>query len=833
MCRTRPLPPAISTACADAARRCAGAGVAGAVAARRGRAAPQRPGCDGARSGAAGCGSAMRRIGLAFSAATLRLLRWLLATPLAVPSVAPRVDLQVGDDRSPVAPRPMTVGDQVMVYLALDAAAGTPAQAATRGAAAGPRGAAGVARASPSCSGPAADLRLDSLCDGAGAIVVEALDRRAGAALASRRARQARDRGAGRADRARRSAGRGARRLHGGVRSAPAPRPRRVRDRCRGAARWRAGSRRCPRGCSRRRRWRAARRRRVAAGALLRGVTRWAVWDQAHRGVRFHRRRLRGGPAACWRASRRSGRGCGAGCGLAGRPRRRWRPRQWRHRLLQSMGREPRDPSPGVRSRWCVPSTSRTASSSPLEMLPILRARADGGPARAASSRRLGFVRDGEHLQAHRARWRRGHRRSRGGDRRGQARAPERGSRSRSSGPPGSGSSARTRPRRTCARSRSRELDERLAAKTEELRRAVTAQLEAKIADLKKELDGAIGRATVGALTEKAGAARADRGDPPGRGRQRHDPGEVVSEGNRSRRAGSRSHCGDDPGGAETELPAELSAFGAVDAAYPQELAHCYDALRRRLPVLIECEKELAPYVYRSIRDRLKADGTRCLYLDGRAANDLPPPPPGAGLVAAMIHQIREIVRGAVGERIVVLPHLDILTAGAGFGTLGSEAREVIPLLYENPEVLWLGFKDPAFPLPAPIENLFPHRETILGIPRDRLRPLVTQREARKLGRGFDPVRAVQARLGGERGAAAPPAPVADRRGLPGRPGAGAGAAAHRDADRQRRAARTSISSATSAATARSRTGSAPRSSRSSRPRTSWRIRRRSSGSRA
>jgi cell division protease FtsH len=219
-----------------------------------------------------------------------------------------------------------------------------------------------------------------------------------------------------------------------------------------------------------------------------------------------------------------------------------------------------------------------------------------------------------------------------------------------------------------------------------------------------------------------------------------------VSERDRSAvGVGAGSSSAREPSGAasrlvaETELPAELSAFGAVDAAYPQELARCHDALRRRLPVLIECEKELAPYVYRSIRDRLKADGTRCLYLDGRAANDLPPPPPGAGLVAAMIHQIREIVRGAVGERIVVLPHLDILTAGAGFGTLGSEAREVIPLLYENPEVLWLGFKDPAFPLPAPIENLFPYRDAIIGVPRDRLRALVTQREARKLGRGFDP----------------------------------------------------------------------------------------------
>ncbi len=189
----------------------------------------------------------------------------------------------------------------------------------------------------------------------------------------------------------------------------------------------------------------------------------------------------------------------------------------------------------------------------------------------------------------------------------------------------------------------------------------------------------------------------------------------------------------------ESQLPTELSPFSAVDAAYPTELGGVLDALRRRLPSLVECEKELAPYIYRSIREQLRADNTRCIYLDGRPNSDLPPAPPGAGLVMSMIHQIREVVRGAVGERIIVLPHLDILTAGAGPGTLGAEAREVIPLLYENPEVLWLGFKDPAFPLPKPIDNLFPHRVDIVGVPRDRLRYIVTQREGRKLGRGFDP----------------------------------------------------------------------------------------------
>lgn len=190
----------------------------------------------------------------------------------------------------------------------------------------------------------------------------------------------------------------------------------------------------------------------------------------------------------------------------------------------------------------------------------------------------------------------------------------------------------------------------------------------------------------------------------------------------------------------ESSLPEELTPFQAVDAAYPVELSRCYESLRSRLPVLIECEKELSPYVYRSIRDRLKADAQniRCLYLDGRPGNDLPPPPPGTGLIGSMIHQIREIVRGAAGDRVIVLPHLDVLGVSQG-GSLGMEARELIPLLYENPEIIFLGFKDPSVPLPKAMENLFPRRESIMGIPRDRLQHLVTRREARKFGQGLDP----------------------------------------------------------------------------------------------
>src|SRR5439155_8379413 len=82
-------------------------------------------------------------------------------------------------------------------------------------------------------------------------------------------------------------------------------------------------------------------------------------------------------------------------------------------------------------------------------------------------------------------------------------------------------------------------------------------------------------------------------------------------------------------------------------------------------------------------------------------------------------------------------PHQYLLTTIQG--RLTAEEREVIHLLYENPDLVWVGFKDPSFPLPRVIESLFPHRISLLGISRNRLRHLITQRESRKFGREFNP----------------------------------------------------------------------------------------------
>jgi cell division protease FtsH len=188
----------------------------------------------------------------------------------------------------------------------------------------------------------------------------------------------------------------------------------------------------------------------------------------------------------------------------------------------------------------------------------------------------------------------------------------------------------------------------------------------------------------------------------------------------------------------ETELPTDLDLPQAVEAAYAPELAGVADRLQRGLPTLIECDKELVPFLFAHIRDRLKSTGLKFAYLDGRKADAAAPAGTiPVGMMGATVSQLREEVRRAIEKKVLTLPHLDLLTTSEG--GLTSEAREVVALLYENPEVVWLGFKDPSFTLPPVIENLFPYRLSLLGVSRPRLKHLVTRREARKFGKQFNP----------------------------------------------------------------------------------------------
>src|ERR1700681_437752 len=101
----------------------------------------------------------------------------------------------------------------------------------------------------------------------------------------------------------------------------------------------------------------------------------------------------------------------------------------------------------------------------------------------------------------------------------------------------------------------------------------------------------------------------------------------------------------------ETELPQELTVDAAVEAAYASELAEAASKLQRGLPTLVECDKDLAPFLYMNVRNRLKAVNLRCLYLDGRPRQE--EQQQGAmpiGMIGVLIAQLHEDVRGAVGR---------------------------------------------------------------------------------------------------------------------------------------------------------------------------------------
>ena len=68
----------------------------------------------------------------------------------------------------------------------------------------------------------------------------------------------------------------------------------------------------------------------------------------------------------------------------------------------------------------------------------------------------------------------------------------------------------------------------------------------------------------------------------------------------------------------ERQLPNALTPQESVEAAYAAEMAEVAGQIVRGLPSLIECDKELAPYLFVNLRSRLRDQNIRCIYLDGR-----------------------------------------------------------------------------------------------------------------------------------------------------------------------------------------------------------------------
>lgn len=209
------------------------------------------------------------------------------------------------------------------------------------------------------------------------------------------------------------------------------------------------------------------------------------------------------------------------------------------------------------------------------------------------------------------------------------------------------------------------------------------------------------------------------------------------------------------------QLPLELTSAQAVEAAYGAELDTICERLRSRLSVLVECDKGLTQQLYILIRDRLKR-GPRspmaCALVtglprrrrgsaplatgpgavppnqrEGAAAPVEAPLADDGGYLRTFLGNLRSILEEAIGrdDGVVVLPHLDLLTTTTKSG-LTDLARETLAWIHENPNCTLLGFKDPAFEIPRPVEDAFTIKLSLLGLRREVIGSLLLRREARK-----------------------------------------------------------------------------------------------------
>ncbi len=142
-------------------------------------------------------------------------------------------------------------------------------------------------------------------------------------------------------------------------------------------------------------------------------------------------------------------------------------------------------------------------------------------------------------------------------------------------------------------------------------------------------------------------------------------------------------------------------------APFTALLSDLADALQQGSCCLVTANKGWTHLLFHNLRKRLRALGLRCEYVDGRPA-PAETLPEDAGVMLTAISQLRRAVRGSVEGVVVALPHLDVMTASDSGWT--NVAREVVPLLYEAPQVVLLGFRDPTVPLLAVVDKLFPRR---------------------------------------------------------------------------------------------------------------------------
>lgn len=179
------------------------------------------------------------------------------------------------------------------------------------------------------------------------------------------------------------------------------------------------------------------------------------------------------------------------------------------------------------------------------------------------------------------------------------------------------------------------------------------------------------------------------------------------------------------------DLPTRLTMDDAMLAAHRDDIEWIADKLSQKMNVLVTCEKQMVLPLYGLLRAQLRrSSSSLILRLIGGPSDGEEGP---GSIIQNTINQLSESIFSGETDLCLIVPHLDVAITTTQSG-LSDRAREVVAMIYENPEVSILAFRDPSFEIPKAVERVFSAQRSIGGIPRDCLPNLMTQTEARKFG---------------------------------------------------------------------------------------------------
>jgi cell division protease FtsH len=179
------------------------------------------------------------------------------------------------------------------------------------------------------------------------------------------------------------------------------------------------------------------------------------------------------------------------------------------------------------------------------------------------------------------------------------------------------------------------------------------------------------------------------------------------------------------------ELPRQLSNFEAVEQCYQEQIRFLISRVSEEISVIVRCEKQIVPYLQSVIKRRLASNGKTLAIIDGR---DPEGEQGNRSRLTTTVNMLKNLLNNTEANKVFLLPYLDIITS-VSQGALTTEAREIMTIIHENPMLTLIAFEDPNFPFPELIEQAFPARCEMLGIPRNKISLLITENEAKKFSK--------------------------------------------------------------------------------------------------